>query len=187
MKKYYCLLVFVIMAFVVSTCAPSEPVEYVHEKAGFKITIPAGWTKMSEDSEMYEFRSGNYKLIEVIGFDLELAQQDIADLTDSEFKNMVRQSALDGLEGYCDEAEIQDYVVEKQRETTWGGYDAYRVKAVGFSNAADKKMVVDLIASFVMRDNRLYAYLYASQISEDVYKDIEDSIETTIASFQIIE
>jgi hypothetical protein len=187
MNKNYCTFMFLTAVFALTACAPSEPVTYNHEKAGFRITVPAGWAKMSEDDEMYEFRSGDYKLIEVVGFDLELTEEDIQDLTDSEYQDMVRKAAIDGLEGYCEEAEITDYRIQQQYETTWGGHDAYRMKASGYSEAAEKSMVVDLLASFVMKKNHLFAYLLASQIAQDEYDATKSSLEACFASFRLIE
>ncbi len=187
MRKRYIISIIATAAFFIIACgggAPSEPVVYTHQIAGFKITAPAGWKKMSEDSEMYEFRMGNFKLIEVGGFDLELTADELAEITIAEIAEMVAEATLSGLEGYCEEATIEEWSLDSEGETTWGGVPGYRVKATGHSEEAGKKMVVDLIGIFSIKNG--YMYMFASQIETGAYNKTKPELEACISSFALI-
>jgi hypothetical protein len=179
--------IVVLTALIIVACsggAPSEPVVYTHQKAGFKITAPAGWKKMSEDSEMYEFRMGNFKLIEVGGFDLEFTAEELADITITDIADIVKEATMGGLEGYCEEATIDNWNLDNEAETTWGGVPGYRVKARGYSEEADKDMIVDLIGIFNVKNG--YMYMFASQIETGVYDKTKPELEACIASFAFL-
>ena len=122
---------------------------------------------MSEDSEMCEYRMGNFKLIEVGGFDLEFTPEELADITVTDIADIVKEATLGGLEGYCEEATIKGWSMDYEGETTWGGIPGYRVKTKGYSDEAGKNMVVDLIGIFNIRNG--YMYMFASQIETGVY------------------
>ncbi|UCC12194.1 MAG: hypothetical protein JSW02_01265 [candidate division WOR-3 bacterium] len=162
---------------------PSEAMEYTHSRAGFKITIPAGWTKISEDNEMFEFRSGDLKLIEVGGFDLELTMDELSGITDAEVAEWIEESTHEGLEGYCDEARIVGYTIQKEGPMTWGGLPAYSVQIRGYSEEADKTMIVDLIAAMSIETG--YMYMFASQIAESMYQDVRSGLDAAITSFKL--
>jgi hypothetical protein len=164
---------------------PSEATEYIHQGARFKITIPAGWVKISEDNEMYEFRSGDYKLIEVGGFDLELTRDELTGITDAEVADWIEESTLEGLEGYCDEARIVGYTIQKEGPMTWGGLPAYGVQISGYSEEAEQTMIVDLIAA--MSTETGYMYMFASQIAENMYQDTQTGLDVAIKSFQLVQ
>ncbi|UCG90845.1 MAG: hypothetical protein JSV97_07075 [candidate division WOR-3 bacterium] len=186
MKAHYCI--FVITAFFLSCVhcgAPSEPKEYIHTRAGFKITAPAGWKKKSEDFEMFEFRSGDYKLVEVGGFALGIPPDDFYRLTDDDFFALLRESTREGLDSYCTEATIRDYTISDSRETVWGDRIAYRAQAKGYSNETMASMVVDIIA--IVYEEKSRVYMFASQIDEKAYAQTKKYLELMIASFQIIE
>lgn len=185
MKVRYCLIIIAVFLSCIRCGAPSEPKEYIHARAGFKITAPAGWKKISEDFEMFEFRSGDYKLIEVGGFDLGIPPDDFYNLTDDEFFELLRESTREGLDGYCIEATIRDYTISDARETVWGDRIAYRVQAKGYSTEAMASMVVDIIAIVYEEKSRMY--MFASQIDEKAYQETKKYLELMIASFQIIE
>ncbi len=163
----------------------SEPKEYIHTQAGFKITAPAGWRKVSEDREMYEFRSGDLKLVEVGSFYLEIPPEDLYSLSNEDFRNMLMESTLEGLDGYCIEARIKDYKIEDQSKTEWGGEYAYRVRACGYSSEALEQMVVDIIA--MVHEEKSRMYMFASQIVESDYTKTKADIEAMIASFKPIQ
>ena len=164
---------------------PSEATEYTHGRAGFKITIPAGWAKISEDNEMFEFRSGDYKLIEVGGFDLELTRDELTGITDVEVAEWIEESTHEGLAGYCDEARIVGYTIQEEGPMTWGGLPAYSVRIRGYSEEADKTMIVDLIAAMSIETG--FMYMFASQIAEDMYQDIKNGLYASIKSFQLVQ
>jgi hypothetical protein len=178
------IAVFVLGVLFLHCGGPSQAMEYTHLRAGFKITIPAGWAKISEDSEMFEFRSGDFKLIEVGGFDLELTRDELAGITDAEVAEWIEESTHEGLEGYCDEARIVGYTIQKEGPITWGGLPAYSVQIQGYSEEADKTMIVDLIAA--MSTETGFMYMFASQVAESMYLDVKTGLDTAIKSFQIV-
>jgi hypothetical protein len=183
-KRYYVLIIVVLMLFFIR-CGESEPKEYVHAAAGFKITAPGGWSKMSEDNEMYEFRSGSRKLIEVGGFDLGIAPSDLYALTYAEYNTLLKESVLEGLDGYCEEAMIANYEATDLYGLEWGGESAFRVQATGYSKHAEADMVVDILAMVHRETSRMY--MFAAQIEEDMYQTTKQDIELMIASFQLLE
>jgi hypothetical protein len=183
-KRYYVLIVVVLMVFFIR-CGESEPKEYVHTAAGFKITAPGGWSKISEDNEMYEFRSGNRKLIEVGGFDLGIAPTDLYALTYAEFNTMIKEAVLEGLDGYCEEAMIANYEAKDLYGLEWGGESAFRVQATGYSKHAEVDMVVDILA--MVHKESSCMYMFAAQIEEGTYPDTKQDIELMITSFQLLE
>jgi hypothetical protein len=132
---------------------------------------------------MFEFRSGDVKLIEVGGFDFGMTGADFEEMPDNEFKDWMRDASLGGLEGYCGEAEIQDWTIDEQYHITWGGLEAYRVRAQGFSNAADVDMIVDLVAAINLDNGMLY--MFASQIAKNQYEGSKKDIEAAITSFHV--
>ncbi len=184
--KYTKLMIAVLITVVLFLhCGgPSEAMEYTHGSARFKITIPAGWEKISEDNEMFEFRSGDSKLIEVGGFDLELTRDELTGITDAEVAEWIEESTHEGLEGYCDEARIVGYTIQKEGPMTWGGLPAYSVQIRGYSEEADKTMIVDLIAAMSIETG--YMYMFASQIAESMYQDIKSGLDAAVASFQLV-
>jgi hypothetical protein len=183
-KRYYVLIVFVLLAFFIR-CGESEPKEYVHSRAGFKITAPGGWSKISEDSDMFEFRSGARRLIEVGGFDLGIAPSDLYALTYVEFNELLKESVLEGLDGYCEEAMIANYETTDLYGTDWGGESAFRVQATGYSEHAEADMIIDLLAMVHRESSRMY--MFAAQIEEEMYQNTKQDIELMIASFQLLE
>lgn len=164
--------------------APAAPKEYVHSVAGFKITAPAGWNKTNEDNEMYEFRKGDNRLIEVGGFDLEIDPTEIAEFTTDQMNELLEVSTTGGLEGYCEEADIVSYTVRDEGLTTWGGKDCYRIQARGHSNALNAAVIVDIM-SIILKD-RARVYMFASQIAESEYQGVSPALETMIASFALL-
>jgi hypothetical protein len=183
-KRYYMLFVVVLLIFFIR-CGESEPKEYVHTAAGFKITAPGGWSKISEDNEMYEFRSGVRKLIEVGGFDLGIAPSDLYALTYAEFNTMLKELVLEGLDGYCEEAMIADYKATDLYGLEWGGESAFRVQATGYSKHTEADMVVDILAMIHRETSRMY--MFAVQIEEGMYQNTKQDIELMIASFRLLE
>jgi hypothetical protein len=175
----------ILMLFIFTGCGDHRrSKEYSHAQAGFKITIPGGWNKTGGDSEMYEFRSGNLKLIEVGGFDLPVGVEVLYGLPSDEFLNTLKQATLDGLDGYCEEARITGYRINEQYETMWGGEPAYRVQASGYSNEALASMVVDIVALVYREKARMYMFI--SQIEEASYSRTKYEIEGIITSFQLL-
>lgn len=185
MKIKYYMLISIAALWFIDCGGPSEPKEYIHTQAGFKITTPAGWKKTSEDHEIYEFRSGDYKLVEVGGFDLPVPPEDLFSLPTDEFVSLLRESTLDGLDGYCLDARIRDYWVGDERETVWGDRIAYRVQAKGYSTEALTSMVIDIIA--IVHEEKSRIYMFASQIKESIYPQTKKVLELMIASFQLTE
>jgi len=179
------VIITLVLLLSISCGGDSEPKEYIHTQAGFKITAPAGWQKVSEDHEMYEFRSGDLKLIEVGSFYLEIPSEDLYNLSNENIHYMLMKSTLEGLDGYCLEARIKDYKIEDQSETEWGGEYAYRVRARGYSADALDQMVVDIISMVHKEESRMY--MFASQIVESEYRKTKPDIETMITSFTIIQ
>ena len=178
---YTCMIVVIILF--IGCGGPSEPKVYTHEQAMFSVTCPAGWSLISQDAEMYEFRKGDVKLIEVGGFDFGMTEEDFADMSDADFKDFMREASLGGLEGYCEEAEIRDWTIDEQYHATWGGLQSYRIHAKGFSDAADVNMVIDLIAAVNMDSGLLY--MFASQIAHDQYSSTKTDVEAVIQSFRV--
>lgn len=184
MKKMQLLLLITAVVFVGLQCGgPSEPTEHNHMQAGFKITLPAGWSLMSQDEEMCEFRHGDVQLIEIGGFDLEMGPEDFEDVPVEEFMNTLREGTLDGLDGYCEEAEIVNWEIREQKATTWGGEPAFHINAKGYSEAAETEMVVDLLSCLHKQSG--FMYMFASQIAADDYEKVKADVEATIASFKI--
>lgn len=183
--KYKVVIIALALLLSINCGGDSEPKEYIHTQAGFKITAPAGWRKVSEDREMYEFRSGDLKLVEVGSFYLEIPPEDLYSLSNEDFGNMLMESTLEGLDGYCIEARIKDYKIEEQSDTRWGGALAYRVRASGYSTEALDHMVVDIIAMVHEEESRMY--MFASQIVENDYAKTKVDIESMIASFKLIQ
>jgi len=162
----------------------SEPSEHVHNSARFKITIPAGWKLISEDDEMFEFRKGDTRLIEVGRFELDFTPDEMADMEDDEITEMLEQSSDGGFKSYCIDARISDYRIEQQNSRVWGGLPAYYIKARGFSNEIDESVVIDLLIA-IHRD-RCAMYLFASQVTRSNYEKTEQHIKSSIESFQVI-
>jgi hypothetical protein len=182
MKRIIYTGIIIVFILMMGCEESSEPKVYNHADAYFSVTCPAGWSLISEDSEMYEFRRGDVKLIEVGGFDFGDIE-DFLDMPDAEFKEFMRTASLDGLEGYCEEAEIRDWTIMEQYHTTWGGIKAYRVRAQGFSEAADVDMVLDLLAALNLKNGMLY--MFASQIAKSQYDNTKADVETVINSFKV--
>lgn len=186
MRLKYQLVASILVVFCVLKCgAPSEPKEYIHTQADFKITAPAGWRKTFEDHEMFEFRSGDYKLVEVGGFDIGVPSHELYDISNEEFLELLIASTMEGLDGYCIEAQMRDYTIEDEGRTVWGDRLAYHVTARGYSRMAEMDMKVDLVAIVYEEKSRMY--FFASQIAENEYADAFFDIASMIASFQIIE
>jgi len=185
MRIKYTVVVTLVLLLSINCGGDSVPKEYIHTQAGLKITAPAGWRKVSEDHEMYEFRSGDLKLVEVGSFYLEIPSEDLHNLSNEDFHYMLMESTLEGLDGYCIEARIKDYKIEDQGETEWGGEYAYRVRASGYSAEALDQMVVDIIATVHKEESRMY--MFASQIVESDYAKTKADIESMITSFKIIQ
>ncbi len=164
---------------------PREPREYVHASKGFKITMPGNWQKESEDGDMFEFRWGSLRLVEVGGFDLPVEKEDLFDLDEDEFRALLMESTLQGLDGYCEEAKIQNFVIKEQYETIWSDEMAYRVQVSGYSNEALTTVVVDMLAIVKREQGRMY--MFASQIEEKAYSELKMSIEGMIQSFKILD
>jgi hypothetical protein len=175
------MITFIIL--IVGCAGPSAPKVYTHEQAGFSVTCPAGWSLMSQDAEMFEFRSGDVKLIEIGGFNFGVSTAELEEMSDADFKDFMKDASLGGLEGYCSEAEIQDWMIDEQYHTTWGGLEAYRVRARGFSNAADVDMVVDLVAAYNFDNGMLY--MFASQIAKNQYEGTKKDMEAALTSFRV--
>jgi len=176
---YTCITIAVIL--MIGCAGSSEPKVYTHEQAYFSVTCPAGWSLISQDNEMYEFRRGDVKLIEVGGFDFGDIE-DFLEMPDAEFKEFMRTASLDGLDGYCEEAEIHDWTILEQYHTTWGGLEAYHVRAQGFSEAADVDMVLDLLAALNLNNGMLY--MFASQIAKSQYDNTKTDVDAVINSFR---
>lgn len=185
MKIKYCIFSVFMLLLLMNCGGDSEPKEYIHTQAGFSIRAPAGWKKTLEDHEMYEFRSGNLKLIEVGGFDLDIPAEDLHSISDDDFWYMLKESTLDGLDGYCIEATIKGYKIEEQGETEWGGGYAYRVRASGYSSDALSQMVVDIIATIYEKENRMY--MFASQVAKSDYEKTKPDLESMIKSFKLLQ
>jgi hypothetical protein len=165
-------------------CAPSEPKEYVHGQAGFKITLPGGWSKTSEDNELFEFRAGNTRLIEVASFDFEVSREEMASLTEQDITDFLTDFSGDGITEYCAEANIRDHSTIEKSMTTWDGNPAYRLKARGYSGEIDASVIVDII--IMIDKSKARGYLFAAQIAESEYEKIKADIESAIASFRSI-
>ena len=182
MKRIIYTCVIIAFILMMGCEESSEPKVYNHTDAYFSVTCPGGWSLISEDSEMYEFRKGDVKLIEVGGFDFGGVEEFI-DMPDEQFKEFMRSASLDGLEGYCEEAEIRDWTIMEQYHTTWGGMAAYRIRAQGFSDAADVDMVLDLLAALNLKNGMLY--MLASQIAKSQYEGTKADVETVVNSFKV--
>lgn len=178
---YACTIAVIIL--IIGCAGSPEAKVYTHTQAYFSVTCPAGWSLVSQDAEMYEFRNGDVKLIEVGGFDFGMTAADFEDMSEAGFKDFMKDASLGGLEGYCEEAEIQDWTIDEQYHTTWGGLDAYRIRAKGFSNAAEVDMVVDLVATLNFENGMLY--MFASQIAKNQYEGARTDVEATLASFRV--
>jgi hypothetical protein len=182
MKAILGLFMTIIIVSIIGCAGSSEPTTYTHENARFTVTCPAGWSYISQDPEMFEFRKGDVKLIEIGGF--EFGEADfLLEMSDAEFAGFMRDASLDGLEGYCDEAAISDWTIDEQYHTTWGSLEAYRIRAHGYSDAAEVDMILDLIAAINFENGMLY--MFASQIAKDQYEKTEAEIEAMIKSFRV--
>lgn len=182
--KYHYTIIVLIIVCAIKCGGHSEPKEYMHTQAEFKITVPVGWKKTFEDHEMFEFRSGDYKLVEVGGFDLEVPPHELYNISNEEFSELLMASTLEGLDGYRIDAQITDYMIEDEGETVWGDRLAYHVTASGYSRSAETEMKIDLIAMVYEEKSRMY--MLASQIAESEYPDTYFDIASMIASFQLI-
>ena len=186
MRLKYQFVICVLVLMCASMCsAPSEPKEYIHTQADFKITAPVGWRKTFEDHEMFEFRSGDYKLVEVGGFDIGVPSHELYDISNEEFLELLIASTLEGLNEYCIDAQMRDYMIEDEGKTVWGDRLAYHVTARGYSRIAEMDVKVDLVAIVYEEKSRMY--FFASQIAENEYADAFFDIASMIASFQLIE
>jgi hypothetical protein len=185
MKIKYCVPIIILaFLFLISCGGVSQPKEYTHIRAGFKITAPTGWNKILEDNEMYEFRSGDLKLVEVGGFDLGVGPDDIYSLSSSEFMDLLGESTLDGLDGYCEEAKITNYMIKEQEESMWSGEPAFHVQASGYSSEALASMTVDIFTIVDKDSGRMY--MFASQIEEGSYLKAKKDLDLMITSFKLI-
>jgi len=179
-----CLLIAVLC--LIGCAGSSEPKVYSHSQARFSITCPAGWSLTSQDNEMYEFRRGDVKLIEVGGFIFSTDPEEIEymnSLSESELKEFLRSASLDGLEGYCEEAEIMNWTISDQFHMSWDGRPGYRIRANGYSDPAGVDMTLDLIAAIDMQSGMLY--MLASQISKSQYEATKVDLEAAIQSFRV--
>ena len=87
----------------------SEAKEYTHNTAGFKITAPANWEMIEQTSEAFEFRRGNFMLIEVAGSIFEEEVDYIMHNPDFEPSLLLEDAALLFLKEYCKEAGMTGY------------------------------------------------------------------------------
>jgi hypothetical protein len=184
MKTKY-LVVPLAFLLIVHCGEPTAPREYVHTQAGFKITVPQGWRKTAEDKDMYEFRSGDRKLIEVGSFPMDVTTEEFGLLSDEDFFDMLKESAVGGLDAYCNEAHITGYRMTDQRETVWAGIGGFRMQVRGTSTQAMVPVVVDLVIIIFEAKSRMFMFI--SQIEESVYPSIKSDLESMITSFQLIE
>jgi len=180
------VIIFAASLLMLAGCdsAPSEPKEYTHTLGGFKVTAPAHWKLISEDHELYEFRRGNYKLIEVGSFDLDIPKGDLDMLTPDELSNTLEDESLRGLKNYCEGAKITGYRITERMPYKWDNMPGFRIKAVGYSDAASATMVIDVVMGLEKSQMRLY--LFASQVAESDYEETSADLEMTIASFQLL-
>lgn len=178
------LAIIPILMLMVFCGPPPAAKEYTHTAAGFKFTAAAGWNLVDQDNERYEFRLGNYKLIEVGGFDLELKPADLAELDDELTGVLLKESTMGGLEGYCEEAKIKNYSITKENPTTWGGLPGYQIRAKGYSDEVTDDVVVDIIVAVLKSKARMY--MLASQIIESDYAKTEPELLQMIGSFQLL-
>jgi hypothetical protein len=183
MRKIFNALMIAVILIIVGCAESPEPKVYTHEQAQFSVTCPAGWRLISQDEEMYEFRKGDVRLIEVGGFDFGMTAADFEDMTDADLKDFMQEASLGGFEGYCEEAQITNWAIDEQYHTAWGGTNAYRIRAKGFSNTAEVDMIVDLIAAVSVDKGMLY--MFASQVAQEQYSSTQAEVEATIKSFQI--
>lgn len=181
MKKFAYACMIIVIMLMIGCAGSSEPKVYSHEQAYFSVTCPSGWSLISQDSEMYEFRRGDVKLVEVGGFEFGDVD-DFIEMPESEFKEFMRTASLDGLEGYCEEAEITGWTIIEQFHTTWGGLKAYRVRAQGYSEPAEVDMMLDLLAALNLDNGMLY--MFASQIEKGQYDNTKADVEMMIQSFR---
>jgi hypothetical protein len=187
MRRVIFLLCAICVVGVLMQCerGPAEPTEYTHKTARFKITMPAHWSKLNEDEEMFEFRRGGMRLVEVGGFDIGIPASDFEDIPEEGIKKLIKEATQEGFLGYCEEAEINDYTIEGEDFTTWGGQLAYHIKANGYSDYAEEDMIVNIVANIHPEKSRMY--MFASQIAKQYYEDIEPNLVKTIGSFKVIE
>ena len=180
------VIIFAASLLMLAGCdsAPSVPKEYIHTRAGFKITAPAHWKLISEDHETFEFRRGDCKLIEVGSFDLDITRADIEALTPDEFAAAIEEITLNAVKGYCEGAQITGYRVAERMPYKWENMPGFRMKIIGYSDAADENMVTDAIIGLNKEQLRIYGFF--SQIIEADYDETADDLEMSIASFQLL-
>jgi hypothetical protein len=184
-SKLLVMAIIPVMIMPLVRCGPPPAAkEYTHTTSGFKFTAAAGWNLVDQDSERYEFRLGNYKLVEVAGFDLELKPSDLAELDDELTGALLKESTMGGLEGYCEEARIKNYNITEEGPTTWGGLPGYQIKARGYSEEVTDNVAVDIIVAVVKSKARMY--MLASQILESDYTKTEPDLLQMISSFQLL-
>jgi len=185
MKAKHLIIVLIpAVLFFIRCGTPPAPEDYIHTTAGFKFTVTAGWNKADEDKERYEFRQGNYKLVEVGGFDLEVKPEELTQLNDELTGAMLKESTMGGLEGYCTEAHIKNYSITEEGSTTWCGLPAYKVKAKGYSDEVSASVTVDIIVALLKSKARMY--MFSSQIVDSEYSKVQNDLQTMIASFQLL-
>jgi len=190
MKTQTIAIIAVIATLTIISCggsgggASSVPTEYLHDAAGFKITAPAGWEMMDKSVETYEFRQGDYMLIEVGGFDLGKDLYETLNDPEFDYPLFLEDASLGFLKDYCKEAAITGYRVTLRNETSWGGMPAFRLKAEGFSAPINKTVTIDVLLA--VNKSSCVAYVFASQIAKSKYDEASGEIETSIASFQVI-
>ena len=181
------IIIIASVIFLAGCCKPPKPVEYTHEKSGFKISAPGDWKLDEEDEEHLVFRKGEYMLIEVGGYkDFDPQPDELREMTEAEFKKVVKEMAQDDMPEYCDDVQLdlhKNTVVEQ--EMTWDGLPGYRIKGEARDELDDKTMVIDYTLSWDRENNILY--MCVIQIPKKNYrKKVKEQMEAVIASFKII-
>lgn len=180
--KYY---VFVILTIILIKCKSKGTFkQYIHRKAGFKITVPIDWNKTREDSISCEFRDGLYKMVEVAIRNLNISPERLKSFSEDEFLRALKTFAFSIIEGYWFTVDVRNYEIVKQRKTVLGGITAYYVKTKGYHRGVREKVIIDLVTTVDKEKAKLYLFL--SQVIESEYPQTKTIIDSMIKSFQIL-
>jgi hypothetical protein len=157
--------------------------QYLHEQAGFKVSIPADWIKVSEDPTGYVFHGSSRQVVVVGMVELDITSEGLVNLTSEQFSELLETSTEQVLQSYCRDTKIANDSTYEQGATTWANLPGYYFKTIGYDDSTSINVAVDIVAAI---DEKGSLYMILVQVPVAEYPAIKATLDTMIASFRLI-
>jgi hypothetical protein len=167
------------------TCSPPSRTVFYSHGTGFRIAVPAGWTKTAENDRLVIFCCDNRRLIEAGGYPYPLTPSKLARLPDRAADSLVVKFGLDQLAVFAEEKGIRDIVIDQRMKTDWAGHPSYLVQARGWSAALGQNVAID-IRMLLHKENATFYFLRIMVPAQD-YAENASLIRNVIDSYQILD